>query len=109
MLRKKLFLILAFLFLVSSSVNADLSRQYSSIQELGFNPNQPISTAGLNSFINEFDGNLIIKETDLSLPGRNNLNLDLIRIYNSNIYYKNLALSGDSYNRDALKKPKYLG
>ncbi|MBS3150079.1 hypothetical protein J4455_05345, partial [Candidatus Woesearchaeota archaeon] len=66
MLRKKLFLILAFLFLVSSSVNADLSRQYSSIQELGFNPNQPISTAGLNSFINEFDGNLIIKETDLS-------------------------------------------
>lgn len=109
MFQKKLFLILAFFLIVSSSVNADLSRQYNSIQELGFNPNQPISTAGLNSFINEFDGNLIIKETDLSLSGRNNLNLDLIRIYNSNVYYKNLALSGDSYNRDALKKPKYLG
>ena len=41
---------------------------------------------GLNDVVNLFNGNLIITETDVYLPGRNGLDVAITRQYNSNIF-----------------------
>ena len=82
------------------TVIAQSDEDYEAVHAPGFDPNGSYFAFKINEHVNTFNGNLIITQQDLYMPGRNGMGVKIVRVYNSNVW---------KYHFFQTRSPSYLG
>ncbi len=89
--------------ILATLIFAQTDHDYAAVHTQGFDPNGNYFAFEIEEDVNTFNGNLVITQQDLHIPGRNGLDVRLARVYNSNVW--------KNYTHPPLdaRSPSYLG